>query len=136
MTALCVGWGYAVTNVMLTYVSSLSHFTGPGFFPAPACQTISVFYVIALVEVAFCVMHICWSLLSFEGYNTRTYWMPIFVYISHILASILTKLLNSELVGSCVIGSVSSVYLLTFLVVGITIFKFHFRKNGMIEYIK
>lgn len=135
MVALSFGWGYATTNVVLSFLSGLSHFTGPAFLPAPACTTVSVFYVLALIEVAFIAMHYCWSLLAFEGYNSRTWWVPVFVYLSHLLASMLTYALNSESAGSCLVGSISTTYIIMIAIIVVTAWRFH-RANEMIEYIK
>jgi len=135
MTALTVGWGFATTNAFISYISSLSHFTGPGFLPAPACQTVSIFYVMALIELVYGLMHLCWSLLAFEGYNSRTWWLPAFVYVSHLISSTLTYTLNNDSTGGCLVGSVSTTYIFALIVLGVTVWKFH-GNNGLIECIK
>jgi len=136
MAALSIGWGFATTSTLLTYIANLSHFTGPAFLPAPMCSTVSVFYVLALSEVLFSIMHVCWNLLAFEGFNSKVYWMPIFVVFFHLFSSIMTKTLNDNPTGGCIVGSLSTTIAIALVVVGVTLWYFVTKSNGMVKYIR
>lgn len=84
-----MGWGFGFTSVMLSYISGLSHATGPGLLEDPYCPGISVFYVMAFSHLGFVLLHFLFSFLAFDGYNRKSWWRPALVFFLHMLASVL-----------------------------------------------
>eukprot|EP01126_Amoeba_proteus_P039523 TRINITY_DN4176_c0_g1_i13.p1 TRINITY_DN4176_c0_g1~~TRINITY_DN4176_c0_g1_i13.p1 ORF type:complete len:145 (-),score=16.83 TRINITY_DN4176_c0_g1_i13:129-563(-) len=130
--ALAIGWGFGFTSVMLSYVSGLSHATGPGFLAAPACSQLSIFYVLAYSQLGFVMLHFLFSFLAFDGYNGKAWWKPLVVFLVHFATSLMTWILNSSMVGNCMSGSVISTFL--FLLVMFVLVGWNFtRENTLLR---
>src|SRR5688572_22993535 len=89
-----IGWGFGFTQLMLMHVAPLFHATGPGFLGAPACPTINVFYISALITLGFSLLHICWSLLSFDAMLRKSFFHFAFVIFTHLAASLMVRLFS------------------------------------------
>lgn len=130
--AIAVGWGFGFTEAMLLYVSALSHATGPGFLPAPACSHVSVFYVLSLIQLSYVLLHLMWQILSFDGCNRKIWWQPLLVFITHLAVSMLAVVLNSESAGNCMSGSTVATLFFVALTAGATGFVLY-RENSLIS---
>uniref|UniRef100_A0A6B2LHC0 Gamma-secretase subunit Aph-1 n=1 Tax=Arcella intermedia TaxID=1963864 RepID=A0A6B2LHC0_9EUKA len=108
--AIAIGWGFGVTQLMMTYVAALFHATGPGLLSSPSCPTTSVFYINALIMVALCFAHIVWNVIAFDGYNQGAYWKPLIVLVLHILSAVMAVVVEG-FNGGCIV-SVCLIWLL------------------------
>jgi len=132
LSALTVGWGFGFTSSLILYTSIMWGSTGPGFFPTPACKSISVFHIGSLNAQAFIMLHVLWTIIGFDAYLRRTWWKIGFILVSHLLASFLT-LFNLH-GGSC-LGSILGVYAVLGFV-GIATWKVITTNNTLLLYSK
>jgi len=125
MAALAFGIGSGMTQSLIMYVSILWSGLGPGAYFTPACPSISVYLLGALVSLAFVILHVFWYVIGFDGFrelsNSKNKKWPLIkigiVVGSHLIASFLTLLNQSG--GSCV-ASLILLYFLLFIMAGIT----------------
>jgi len=98
--SLALGLGSGLTHSMVTYLSVLWDATGPGSYFSPACPSISLFLINALLSFCFILLHIMWSIVAFDGFREKSYVKMGGVVLCHLVSSFLT-LLNLP-GGSCI----------------------------------
>jgi len=129
MSAVAIGWGFGFTQLMLTYVSALTHATGPGLLPAPSCPAVSVFYVTGLTSLALSLAHVIWNVIVFDGYNQSSYWRPAVVFLLHLL-TVLAPIVTSTFVCWVSVVEVYALLLGSAVLLWVTIVK---QKNSLIS---
>lgn len=102
--SLAIGLGFGLTQGVVMYGSVLVDAYGPGTLFAPACSSISLFLLSAVFSLAFIIMHVLLSVLSFDAFKMTTrnaFVLKVaIIFGAHLAISLLT-LLNQQ-GGSCI----------------------------------
>lgn len=85
------GYGYALTNASVGYISLLVESIGPGVMMCPSCPQASLYFIYAITTTLFSLLHIGWMMIACEGYSElpqkKGYLKIIWVILSHYGAS-------------------------------------------------
>jgi anterior pharynx defective protein 1 len=132
LASLAIGWGIGTASALILFASVVWHGSGPGFLPAPACPSLSLFYLSALTALLFTLLHMALSVLAFDAYTRRVWWRVAFVVLAHLTASYLTLL--NEAGGSCyaALFSILGVVLVTAVILWRTVV----TENTLLRYKK
>eukprot|EP01118_Nematostelium_gracile_P006152 TRINITY_DN1978_c0_g1_i1.p1 TRINITY_DN1978_c0_g1~~TRINITY_DN1978_c0_g1_i1.p1 ORF type:complete len:133 (+),score=22.76 TRINITY_DN1978_c0_g1_i1:53-451(+) len=98
---------------LITYVPVLWEAIGPAAAFSPACPSVNLFMTSGLIAHAFGMLNVLWTIISFDGFQKRSWKQIVGVIVSHLAASMLT-LLNVN-GGSCY-----AAIILVFVVLAIT----------------
>ncbi|XP_075153554.1 gamma-secretase subunit Aph-1 [Haematobia irritans] len=88
------GFGFGVISAMFALVNVLADLTGPGTLGLNG-GTESFFMVSATQALSICLLHIFWSVIFFNAFDTTNYLHVSYVVGSHLFVSLIT-LLNAQ----------------------------------------
>ncbi|EIE84250.1 hypothetical protein RO3G_08960 [Rhizopus delemar RA 99-880] len=111
------GYGYALTNASVGYISLLVESIGPGVMMCPSCPQASLYFIYAITTTLFSLLHIGWMMIACEGYSElpqkKGYLKIIWVILSHYGASFATTLNSSTSVNY---GCIASIFICLFII--------------------
>ncbi|KAG1139070.1 hypothetical protein G6F37_008933 [Rhizopus arrhizus] len=111
------GYGYALTNASVGYISLLVESIGPGVMMCPSCPQASLYFIYAITTTLFSLLHIGWMMIACEGYSEipqkKGYFKVIWVILSHYGASFATTLNSSTSINY---GCIASIFICLFII--------------------
>eukprot|EP01103_Thecamoeba_quadrilineata_P003777 TRINITY_DN13516_c0_g1_i1.p1 TRINITY_DN13516_c0_g1~~TRINITY_DN13516_c0_g1_i1.p1 ORF type:complete len:248 (+),score=7.60 TRINITY_DN13516_c0_g1_i1:33-776(+) len=116
--AVATGFGSATAYIAVMYVSVLWESLGPGTLFSAACPSLSVFIVSSLYGLCFVLQHLCFAIISFEGFRKISYPMTAFVVVTHLLASLFTVIGQVGGTSACSTGISLEFGLLLIIIAG------------------
>lgn len=95
LLAYVVGFGYGIMSGAFSLINILADMTGPGTI---GINGHSGYFFIISAFLTLCVifLHTVWGILFYFGLNTRRFYIPIIVVISHLCVSLATVLCNDR----------------------------------------
>ncbi|ORX82222.1 hypothetical protein BCR32DRAFT_244339 [Anaeromyces robustus] len=81
---LLSGLGFGIMSGLVSYSTILSESLNTGIIVCSACQTI--------ITSIFILLHIVWSIISFEAFDKKQTLLILWVFLSHLGASMATSL--------------------------------------------
>eukprot|EP01119_Soliformovum_irregulare_P007631 TRINITY_DN2007_c0_g1_i2.p1 TRINITY_DN2007_c0_g1~~TRINITY_DN2007_c0_g1_i2.p1 ORF type:complete len:210 (-),score=28.69 TRINITY_DN2007_c0_g1_i2:65-694(-) len=90
--SLAFGWGSGVTQACISYVTILMNATGPAAAFVPSCPSVNLFAFGAFMALCWIFLHIFWSVLAYDAFKNRTWWLLGVVALSHLISAFLTTL--------------------------------------------
>ncbi|KAI9476535.1 MAG: Aph-1 protein-domain-containing protein [Benjaminiella poitrasii] len=116
-SCLVSGFGYALMTSLVSYISLLVESIGPGVVMCASCPKITLYFMSAITTTLFSLEHICWMVISFEGFSELPQiigWLKVaWVILSHYGASLTTVLNASTKVKyGCVYSIVASLFII------------------------
>ncbi|KYQ92067.1 gamma-secretase subunit Aph-1 [Tieghemostelium lacteum] len=112
LSSAAIGTGSGLTYGFVMFGSILWDATGPGTLFSPACPSTNLFMVSAILTMCIILLHICNSVLAFQGYRSKQYHIVAFVLLTHFIVSYLTLLNQPE--RNCV-GSLVPIIFITII---------------------
>ncbi|XP_013107648.1 gamma-secretase subunit Aph-1 [Stomoxys calcitrans] len=88
------GFGFGIISAMFALVNVLADLTGPGTLGLNG-GTESFFMVSAAQALSICLLHVFWSVIFFNAFDTTNYIHVSYVVGSHLFVSLIT-LLNAQ----------------------------------------
>ncbi|XP_005191084.1 gamma-secretase subunit Aph-1-like [Musca domestica] len=88
------GFGFGIISAMFSLVNVLADLTGPGTLGLNGGSE-SFFTVSAAQALSICLLHIFWSVIFFNAFDTTNYIHVSYVVGSHLFVSLIT-LLNAQ----------------------------------------
>ncbi|KAI7901314.1 gamma-secretase subunit Aph-1 [Cokeromyces recurvatus] len=135
--AFVSGFGYALMTSLISYISLLVESIGPGVIMCPSCPEITIYFMSAITTTFFSLMHICWMIISFEGFSELPQikgWLKIIWVISSHYGASFTTVLNASrnIKYGCIYSIMTSLFILltsTYLVISSLKSKFKTLSN-------
>lgn len=85
--AVSVGWGIGASMALILQAPSLFSALGPADLPATACPSVSVFHIQALVTLPLALIHILITIVLFDAYQRKAWFLIILATSLHLIAS-------------------------------------------------
>jgi len=97
LLAYTVGLGFGLMSGAFSLVNVLADSLGPGTLGFHG-ESPNFFIVSSLMTLCMVLLHTAWGVVFFHSLETKTYWLTVYVVLSHLLVSSLS-LLNSATAG-------------------------------------
>ena len=111
--ALSVGVGTAATYCFILYGHIGSKTLGPGTIYLDTCPTMSLYILHACLCCAMSLLHIMWSILSFDAWNRKSFIRAFVIFGSHAAAVFATLFNGRE--GGCIYSIITEIILVVII---------------------
>ena len=88
---ISIGSGIATAHLTIMYGSILWDAKGTGSYYLGSCEMLPLFVTSAVIGGIISILDVCWTIIAFEGYRTRSYVKIIFVISAHFASSFLVS---------------------------------------------
>ena len=84
---LAIGVGISAAHEFIMYGSILWESRGPGSYYTSSCLNLPLFLSSGITAMFISLMDICWLIIAFEGYRSRSFVKIGFVFFAHLASS-------------------------------------------------
>jgi hypothetical protein len=98
---LAIGFGFSTLASLIHFISPLGQSVAPAHLSCTGCiESISVFFIAALVTSFMSMLHILWTYIMFESIRRNQYFLTLLCVLLHWGVTFTTTLLDSTFFGN------------------------------------
>ena len=94
---------FMAAHAIIMFGSILWDVRGPGSFYIASCPRVPIFLSSAIIACMISILDVCWTIIAYEGYRSRSIPKIVFVIFAHFVSSFLVCLSGLKMI--CLINS-------------------------------